>query len=50
MKYEVGTCTCIDMGMQFTELCQLQKCDDSENNKEDDDEVVSDYETDNEDK
>ena len=43
-KCEVGTCKCIDMGMRCTDLCQLQKYDYSENNKEDDDaEVVSDY-------
>ena len=37
------------MGMRCTDLCQLQECDNSENNKEDDDKVVSDYETDNDD-
>ena len=37
------------MGMRCTDLCQLKECDNSENNKEDDDKV-SDYETDNEDK
>ena len=46
---EVGKCTCIDMGMRCTDLCQLQECDNSENNKEDDDKVVFDYETDNDD-
>ena len=48
-KCEVGTCSCIDMGMRCTDLCQLQECDNSENNKEDDEEVGSDYETDNDD-
>ena len=48
-KCEVGKCTCIDMGMRCTDLCQLQECDNSENNKEDDDKVVSDYETNNDD-
>ena len=48
-KCEVGKCTCIDMGMPCTDLCQLQECDNSENNKEDDDKVVFDYETDNDD-
>ena len=37
------------MGMRCTDLCQLQECDNSENNKEDDEEVGSDYETDNDD-
>ena len=37
------------MGMRCTDLCQLQECDNSENNKEDDDKVVSDYETENDD-
>ena len=46
-KCEVGICTCIDMGMLCTDLCQLQECNNSENNKEDDEKVVSDYETDN---
>ena len=45
-KCEVGTCTCIDMGMRCTDLCKLQDCDNSENNKEVDDDIVSDYETD----
>ena len=35
------------MGMRCTDLCQLQEHDNSENNKEDDDKVVSDYGTDN---
>ena len=48
-KCKVGKCTCINMGMWCTDLCQLQECDNSENNKEDDDKVVSDYETDNDD-
>ena len=37
------------MGMPCTDLCQLQECDNSENNKEDDNKVVFDYETDNDD-
>ena len=48
-KCEVVKCTCIDMGMRCTDLCQLQECYNSENNKEDYDKVVSDYETDNDD-
>ena len=35
------------MGMRSTDLCQLQERDNSENNKQDDDKVVSDYEADN---
>ena len=46
-KCEVGKRTCIDMGMRCTDLCQLQERDNSENNKQDDDKVVSDYEADN---
>ena len=38
------------MGMRCTDLWQLQECDNSENNNDDDEKVVSDYETDNEDK
>ena len=45
-KCKVGKCTCIDKGMRCTNLCQLQECDNSENNKEDDNKVVSDYEPD----
>ena len=48
-KCEVGKCTSIELGMRCTDLCQLQKCDNSENNKVDDDKIVSDYETDNDD-
>ena len=32
------------MSMQFTDLCQLQEHNNSENTKEDDNKVVSDYE------
>ena len=46
-RCKVGKCTCIDKDVRCTNLCQLQECDNSENNKEDDDKVVSDYETDN---
>ena len=46
-KCEVDKCTCIDMSMQFTDLCQLQEHNNSENTKEDDNKVVSDYEKDN---
>ena len=38
------------MGMRRTDLWQLQECDNSENNNDDDEKVVSDYETDKEDK
>ena len=37
------------MGMRCADLCQLQECDNSENNKEDDNKVVFDYKTDNDD-
>ena len=47
-KWEVGTCTCIEMGVRCTDLCQLQDCDNSENNEVEND-VLCDYETDNED-
>ena len=44
-KCEVDKCTYIDMGMLCTNMYQLQECDKSENNKEDDDKNVSDYKT-----
>ena len=47
-KCEAGTCTCIEMGMQCTDLCQLQDCDNSEN-KEVDNDVVCNYETEDDD-
>ena len=37
------------MAMGCTDLCQLHERDNSENNKEDDNKVVSDYETYNDD-
>ena len=46
-KFKVGTCTCMDIGIRSTDLCQLQECNKSENKKEDDDEVVSGYKRDN---
>ena len=47
-KCEVGTYTCIEMGVRCTDLCRLLDCGNFENNEVDND-VVCDYETDDDD-